>query len=700
MMKSKPCRYKVVIVMVIGIILVVALGKTRIEVEKFFVQKNKIVKTIDIVKHNELMLNYTISASSISLYKSNDAIVKSLDKLEESTQKLLDDKYFKDSYPEVHKQIVEYKKLVDLKIQSSYEFQTYSSAMKNSIMYISMLLKKLPTLAYNGELSKNKNHFEYVQNFMKIVSKIFLSKNSLDKNILKDIGKDINYFKTVKLKNKYVIKFNNMFLAHLNVYSKYYPVYNKFLFQVLDKKTQEMLDKIDKNVYEQAAKKLEAIEYLSFLIMFFIALYTILVIVLILKVDKENLKLNNLTDELYNLVRTDSLTQLDNRHKFDEDIEELENKILFLVNIDKFKHINNYYGSKIGDKVLKDVAKILKNIISSKYNARFYRLGADDFGILMKKDIANKDDIVKTIIEYFEKNELDIEQFRFKISVSIGINNQKPYLEKANIALKEVKNTTRSKYVEYTQQIDNKDKILKNIEKTKKFYNALKENRVVPYFQPIIDVKSGELVKYEVLSRVIADDGFAESIYPYLDIAKENKLYSNITQIVLEKSVEKFKDTDIKFNVNFSIEDIMDQNIMNLIEKIKDENPKIMKNITFELLESESINDYDIIKNFITKMKSYGSKIAIDDFGSGYSNFDHIINLDIDYLKIDGSLIKNITTNESSYNIVKLVNQFAIDSGIETVGEFVEDEEIYNGLKELNITYAQGYYFGKAEALD
>jgi EAL domain-containing protein (putative c-di-GMP-specific phosphodiesterase class I) len=123
--------------------------------------------------------------------------------------------------------------------------------------------------------------------------------------------------------------------------------------------------------------------------------------------------------------------------------------------------------------------------------------------------------------------------------------------------------------------------------------------------------------------------------------------------------------------------------------------PTLDDRVTFEMLESEAIIDYDSIERFITKVKRKGAKIAIDDFGSGYSNFAHILNLDVDYIKIDGSLIKNIDKDKNSFKIVKLLVQFAKESNIKTVAEFIENEKILNIVKDLGVDYGQGYYLGK-----
>ena len=685
-MISLRCFLKIFAVVVIASLVIFKLNEFSERSKKFFLEKNEIVKSIDEVKHHELMLNYTVSASSLYLYKNNDTIIRSIDALNSSIEKLLHNKAFEKSYPSIYEDIVAYKKLIDKKEEYVYEFQSYNSAIKNSTMYLTMLLKQF------SSTSTPKPKL-YKKHFVEAISIIFLSKNSIDKELVKNI--DVNYFKNVKLKNKKLNRLNKMFTAHLQIFQTYYPRYNTLLIKILDSKTKNVLNNVDADIYRVANKKLEGIEYALTFLMGFILLFTLFVIGLIIKSERENVELNKLTNKLQETIRIDNLTELANRYKFDEDLQKEKHFGFYLINIDKFKYINNYYGTKIGDKLLQKVASILESIVKKNASLKLYRLDADNFGILLlERELLG---LEGQVFKHFEKHEIDVGEFQFKISVSVAYSNITPYLENASIALKRVKKSSRVKFLVYSQSIDNKEHILQNILKTKTLYCALGSKQLVPYFQAIIDVKTEKVAKYEVLSRIIRDDGRAESIYPYLQIAKDNKLYSQITKTILHCSVKLFSTNKMPFNINFSIEDIMDESIMSLLNVIKEKEPEVMKQITFEILESESINDYNVIKNFITTVKSMGSKVAIDDFGSGYSNFEHLINLDIDYIKIDGSLIKNIHIDKNAYNIVNLINQFAHQSGIETVAEFVENREIYLTLKELGVDYAQGYYFAKPE---
>jgi EAL domain-containing protein (putative c-di-GMP-specific phosphodiesterase class I) len=281
----------------------------------------------------------------------------------------------------------------------------------------------------------------------------------------------------------------------------------------------------------------------------------------------------------------------------------------------------------------------------------------------------------------------------FHISVSIGISSIPPLIENADIALKKVKKSTRIKYMVFDSKMDVKSEIEKNIKKANILYDAISKAKIVPYFQPIINTFTKEVEKYEVLARVIHDDK-VESIYPYLQIAKDNKLYADITKLILMQTYEMIKDENVKVNVNVSIDDILDEDIFDLIKKYYLES-EIASRVTFEILESEAVNDYKEIREFVNEVKKYNASVAIDDFGSGYSNFEHLINLDIDYLKVDGSLIKNIHTNKNAYEAVKIISLFAKNLNVKTVAEFVANKEIYEKVKEIGLDYSQGFYFSE-----
>ena len=217
--------------------------------------------------------------------------------------------------------------------------------------------------------------------------------------------------------------------------------------------------------------------------------------------------------------------------------------------------------------------------------------------------------------------------------------------------------------------------------------------------QQIIDNKTKEVIKYESLVRLINEDGEIISPYFFLDVSKKGTYYTKITNRVIESSFKVLDHIKHNVSINLSVLDIENDAISTkLLELVS--NPSYKGRVTFELLEDENMKDFQSVKKFITEAKKVGDvKIAIDDFGSGYSNFERLLEYNPDILKIDGSLIKNIETDSYSRNIVETIVTFAQKQNIETIAEFVENESIYNILNDMGITYSQGYYFGKPEKL-
>ena len=152
-------------------------------------------------------------------------------------------------------------------------------------------------------------------------------------------------------------------------------------------------------------------------------------------------------------------------------------------------------------------------------------------------------------------------------------------------------------------------------------------------------------------------------------------------------------------SINLSALDIEKPLTRKKLHALLETNAKDAHRIVFELLEDEQIKDFELIKEFIRDIKSYGAKIAIDDFGAGYSNFERLLNYQPDILKIDGSLVKNIETNSYSLSVVKTIVAFAKEQNIKIIAEYVENENIYNILYSLGVDYSQGYYFGKPDKL-
>jgi EAL domain-containing protein (putative c-di-GMP-specific phosphodiesterase class I) len=296
---------------------------------------------------------------------------------------------------------------------------------------------------------------------------------------------------------------------------------------------------------------------------------------------------------------------------------------------------------------------------------------------------------VEKMIFFHENNEISI-----RVTVG-GVYQIHQALEKADIALKSAKREQKS-FLLYDEKLNIEERYKENMEWVKKLKKAIEQDMIVPYFQPIFDNKSGKIASYECLIRLMDNDGNVISPYQFLTIAKKSRVYSTLTKIMIQKSCEHFEHINCDFSVNLSVDDILSTDLVNYIkQKINEHN--VADKIIFEILESEGIENYEEVSLFTNDMKSLGCRIAIDDFGSGYSNFEHLLKLNIDYIKIDATLIKNIDKDTNAQIVVKTIVDFTKRLNILTVAEFVHNEEVYKKVKELNINKSQGFFLGKPE---
>jgi EAL domain-containing protein (putative c-di-GMP-specific phosphodiesterase class I) len=182
----------------------------------------------------------------------------------------------------------------------------------------------------------------------------------------------------------------------------------------------------------------------------------------------------------------------------------------------------------------------------------------------------------------------------------------------------------------------------------------------------------------------------------FLKIAKKTKQYSNITKAVIKGAFDIFRNRNDEFAINLSVEDMLNAETVKYIKNYLLDY-ELGEKVVFEILESEGIERYDQVYDFICQMKDLGCKIAIDDFGSGYSNFEHILRLDVDYIKIDSSLIENIDKNIDSQIIVETIVDFCKKLNLSTLAEKVHSQEVYDKVVDLGVCYSQGYFIGKPE---
>ena len=379
-----------------------------------------------------------------------------------------------------------------------------------------------------------------------------------------------------------------------------------------------------------------------------------------------------------------------------------------LIDIFHMKNLNASYGFKNGNAIIKQLNRLIKtdvkreicnmldNNFALKASCKVTRHYSDVIAVTIYADL-NQTAIIKIkeiIIQHLIIHQFTLTQPNLHIYINATIGCSKSaddnliiYAEKALYNAK--KNLDSFLFFDahlYKNETSNND-LVKLIK-----YN-IQNKKVAPYFQAIHCNESNKIVKYEALMRLFDKQGNVLLPNTFLEKAKSYRLYVQLMQILISKVFDTILKYKISISINLDYNDIINPLIRDIITT-QIHQQDIGKYLTIEILESERIQDFDIINDFIREVKKYDVCIAIDDFGTGFSNYEYILKLNIDYLKIDGSLIQKI--DEDIYrNLITSIINFCKKENIKTVAEFVSDLKIQRRVKSLGIGYSQGFYIQK-----
>ncbi len=400
----------------------------------------------------------------------------------------------------------------------------------------------------------------------------------------------------------------------------------------------------------------------------------------------------------------DALTALPNRNALLKAMSISKECKLMLLNIDNFSAVNTIYGESVGNDVLCKVAEHLKRLITNEH-LQLFKLSSDEFAILADEFITEAffhEDLVM-ISHALNPLKLLLSEHEVTIRVSIGAviaarqQGSRSLMTMADIALKKAKSRPKSYYF-YSEEVDTSLQLEHNLETLEQLENAIKNETIIGHYQPIYNVKTKRVDKFETLMRLVDDKG--EIHYPteFIHVAKGARLYAKLTrQIVLQTIGKALENPDIVFTVNISIEDITDTRTSEFIlEHLR--SSRCAEQIVFEVVESEEIDNNKDVKLFFNELKKAGASIAIDDFGSGYSNYAYMFDMGVDLIKIDGSLIINIENDINKQRITASIINMAHDLDLKTVIEFVGNKEVFDLVVAMGADFIQGVYIGSAAA--
>ena len=389
--------------------------------------------------------------------------------------------------------------------------------------------------------------------------------------------------------------------------------------------------------------------------------------------------------------------------------------IVSLIDIVAFDDINIFYGYETGINIVESMQDLIDDTLKEmRVNGLFskhgvetfsydiYHVYADKLCLFIKNDFNHRlmDLIVKQLLTKISNHKFMIsDESHIHINATFGATKAESsmsliYAEKA---LQEAKKFQNAYIFHDSYAMSNNEHILNKVYET--LIDNIKEETVTPYFQGIFATADCTVpYKYESLMRLLDSDGRVLSPAVFMDKSKEYRLYTQLMSQMIDKVFDVMASNDVAMTLNLSYVDINNTELCDkLMRKVKQ--MKIGNRLTVEIVESEQIQDIEMVNEFIFALKKQGVMIAIDDFGSGFSNFDTIVNLDIDYVKLDGSLVSKI--HDKKYRII-LENMVNIchDLGIKTIAEYISDESIMEVATSIGVDYLQGYHLHQPSQWD
>ncbi len=394
------------------------------------------------------------------------------------------------------------------------------------------------------------------------------------------------------------------------------------------------------------------------------------------------------------------LTQLPNRFAFldQQFLSDIGHTAIF--NLDRFQEFNDTLGESVGNSAIVACADFFSEHLPA--HCELFHIGGDEFLIAGDRNLADSffEEEMFIIHDRFNRSSFDIEGEAYYLSCSLGIyHGTTDRIARADTAMKEAKRLRKGHLV-YNELKDIAQRYEQNRKMSTLLIDAMKYDKLPVYLQPIFTADSPAAVaRYEALVRMKGDDGSVILPGAFMGVARRLRLSAEMTGQVLRKVLALIEQYSIECSINISIEDLQNPNVIEMIQT-RLESFGYNAKLTFEILESEAIDDYSSVNDFIALVHRYGATVALDDFGSGYSNFTHILNLPVDVIKIDGSLIRNIDTNRKSRLMVETIVRLSHELGVKTVAEFVSSDVIAQQCRRMGIDYLQGFWLAEPDAPD
>jgi diguanylate cyclase (GGDEF)-like protein/PAS domain S-box-containing protein len=426
------------------------------------------------------------------------------------------------------------------------------------------------------------------------------------------------------------------------------------------------------------------------------------------KLEQEIVERKQAEEQLKYLATHDYLTSIPNRYYFEESLKKAvakaqrgkESALLF-IDFDNFKFVNDTKGHTAGDQLLISVAKIIKENI--RESDTLARLGGDEFGVLLEGATVDEARLVaEKLRQITEDNEFCLISYGcFNLSFSVGVvmidgtlNSQK-LLTLADTALYTAKEKGRNRVVLLDPNEETTTKFTAINQLASRVKNAIKEDKFVLHFQPVVRVDNGRIHHHEALLRLQGENGELISPKVFIPAAERFGLMPQIDRWVVRASLNIMRQhPGLSLFVNISGISLSEESLLENIEDMITQCGMDPSRIGFEITETAAVKDMLLAQRWIERLKKVGCRFALDDFGIGFSSFSYLLMLPVDYLKIDGSFVCNLDKDPSHRVLVEAMSTVARSLGKKTIAEYVENENVLKILQNLKIDCAQGYFLG------
>jgi diguanylate cyclase (GGDEF)-like protein/PAS domain S-box-containing protein len=427
---------------------------------------------------------------------------------------------------------------------------------------------------------------------------------------------------------------------------------------------------------------------------------------------------HNATLKIEHLALHDALTDLPNRVALQQTVEIAiqEGKVgaVLFLDIDHFKYINDNFGHQSGDQLIVGVSGVLKELLR-ECDSQLYRIGGDEFAVHLPGSLR------KDAIAVAERALEGIRHYRFhppghskvsNLTVSIGIGLY-PFhggdlvglLSNVDIALYQAKDHGRNRYVLSDQDANNIRSTHKRVHWAKRLREALDEDRLVLFWQPVVRLSDQQPVHHEILVRIKEQDGTIVTPGHFIELAESLNLIQEIDMRVVQKLLAHMESNHqenkrLRYFVNLSRVSISDQHWIRRFHRMLADSRVNPNQLVFEITETAAMSEVDVTLSFIRQLKEMGCRFALDDFGAGFSSFYYLKRFDVDYLKIDGNFIRDLATEEASRIFVKALNDVAKGLNKQVIAEWVESQEVLNALMAMGTQFGQGFLFKRPVPLE